>query len=264
MRLAGRVAVVSGAAGGIGSAIALALAREGARIGAIDIDREGSEAVAAEIRENDTEALAMHADLSRRGDVAAALEAIRKRFGRFDIAVSGIAYEEHTPLLAAEADAIRKSLDITALSAFHLCQLSAREMVERGEGGKIILINSLHAIAPFAGTIGYNMAEAALRQLGRSMAHELAPHRINVNLIEPGWIDTPGERRWHSDTQLRELGSRLPWGRLGTPNDIAHGVVYLASPEADYVTGTSLRIDGGLLASMPRLPTLEETGDEDP
>ncbi len=112
--------MVSAAAGGIGRAIALALAREGARIGAVDIDREGSEAVAAEIRENDAEALALHADLSRRQDVAAALEAIRERFGRFDIVVSGIAYEEHTPLLEAEADAIRKSLEVTALSAFHL------------------------------------------------------------------------------------------------------------------------------------------------
>jgi glucose 1-dehydrogenase len=103
---------------------------------------------------------------------------------------------------------------------------------------------------PAAGSAAYNMAKAAINHLGRTMAIELAPYRINVNMVNPGWIDTPGERKFSSEEQLRKAGERIPWGRLGTPEDIGKVVAFLASDEADYITGATLRVDGGFLLGL--------------
>jgi len=103
----------------------------------------------------------------------------------------------------------------------------------------------------------YNMAKGAINRLGQTMAAELAPYRINVNVINPGWIDTPGERRFATEDEIRERGPRIPWGRIGTPRDIAQAVAFLASDEADYVTGATLRVDGGFVLGL-RFPSEPE------
>jgi len=117
-------------------------------------------------------------------------------------------------------------------------------------GGKIVIISSILEEMPAPGSAAYNMAKAAVNHLGRTMAIELARYRINVNMVNPGWIDTPGERRFSSEVQLREGGKRIPWGRLGSPEDIGKAVVFLASDDADYVTGATLRVDGGFLLGL--------------
>ena len=123
---------------------------------------------------------------------------------------------------------------------FHMSQLVARHMVERGGGGKIVFISSCHAHTPYAGSVAYNAGKGGLNQMAFTIAAELYPHRINVNVIEPGWIDTPGEHEAFGDELMSKAGTALPWGRLGTPEDIGKAAVFLASDDADYITGAAL------------------------
>jgi glucose 1-dehydrogenase len=126
-----------------------------------------------------------------------------------------------------------------------MSQLVARHMVARGGRGKIIFMSSVLARMVHVGCAPYAAAKAGLNQLAFTIAAELARHRINVNVIEPGWIDTPGEREAFGDAAIAEHAPTMPWGRLGTPDDIGHAAAFLSSDEADYVTGTVLRVDGG-------------------
>jgi len=124
-------------------------------------------------------------------------------------------------------------------------QAVSRHFVERGGGGKIVFISSVHAEMPFARSAPYNAAKAGLNHLMRTIAAELSPYRVNVNAIEPGWIDTPNERAVFSAEALEREGRKLPWGRLGSPEDIGRAAVFLVSDAADYITGTVLPVDGG-------------------
>ncbi len=124
-------------------------------------------------------------------------------------------------------------------------QLVARHMVARGGGGKIVFISSVHARIPFARSAAYNAGTSGLNALAFTIAAELLKHRINVNVIEPGWIDTPGEHEAFGTQAIADAAPGLPWGRLGTPSDIGKAAAFLSSDEADYITGTTLLVDGG-------------------
>ena len=112
------------------------------------------------------------------------------------------------------------------------------------------MIGSVHEELAVPQSAAYNMSKAAINHLARTMAAELAAHRINVNVVNPGWIDTPGEREYYSEEEIREVGRGIPWGRIGTPADIAEAVAFLASDAADYITGAALRVDGGLVIGL--------------
>ena len=118
-------------------------------------------------------------------------------------------------------------------------------MVERGNGGKIVFVSSVHAEMPVARSIAYGAAKAGLNHMARTISVELSKHHINVNVIEPGWIDTPGEHESFDDDVIEQEGTKLPWGRLGLPQDIGQAAAFLASDEAEYVTGAVLPVDGG-------------------
>jgi glucose 1-dehydrogenase len=172
-----------------------------------------------------------------------ALEAL----GGVDILISNPAFSRRGDFLDYDPETFRDVLEGTLVSGFHLSQLVARHMVARGGGGKIVFISSVHARRPFRRSVAYNAGKAGLNHMAATIAAELAPHRINVNVIDPGWIDTPGEHEAFGDEFLRQAGPTLPWGRLGVPEDIGKAAVFLASDDADYVTGTSLLVDGGFL-----------------
>ena len=124
----------------------------------------------------------------------------------------------------------------------------------------MVVIGSPHALHPIPGSMAYNMAKAAVDQMARTAATELCGHRIRVNIVHPGWIDTPGERKFFAEEKLQRLGSELPWGRLGQPAEIARGVLFLCDPASDYITGTTLQIDGGIglpVQEMHRLQSPE-------
>ena len=115
--------------------------------------------------------------------------------------------------------------------------------------GKIVIISSVQSEVAAEGSAAYNMAKAAINHFASTLAAELAESRINVNVITPGWIDTPGERSFYSEEEIQEGGKQLPWGRIGTPRDIGKAVAYLASDDADYVTGSILKVDGGYVVA---------------
>jgi glucose 1-dehydrogenase len=151
-----------------------------------------------------------------------------------------------------------RTIEVSQFGVFHTCQFAAQQMVrqeQRGRSkGKIIVISSIHAELAVPTSGAYNMAKAAINHLVSTMAAELFDQHINVNTINPGWIDTPGERNFATEEEIREGANRLPWKRLGTIEDIGQAVVYLASDAADYVTGTMLRVDGGYVHGL-KLPS---------
>jgi len=246
MKLAGRTALVTGAGRGIGRGSALALARAGADL-AINDREETADlwATAAEIEALGRRAVILAGDAFDRAAgerlVASAIEAL----GRIDVFVSVPAFSRRAAFLDCPPDLLDRTLQGTLAAGFFMGQLVARHMVARGGRGKIIFISSIQAEMVHASCAAYAAAKAGLNQMAFTAAAELAPHRINVNVIEPGWIDTPAERQVFGDAVIDEQAAELPWGRLGTPADIGHAAVFLASDEADYITGTALRVDGG-------------------
>jgi glucose 1-dehydrogenase len=278
-RLAGRVALVTGAARGIGRGIALCMAEEGADVivndlpptpaGAAGQATDGlpkagvlrtaagaafsADATAREITSLGRQALACYADVSDRAQMARLLAEGVARFGRIDIAVANAAYSDREPFLEASWEGVLRTIEVTQFGVFHTCQAAARQMAAQGGGGKIIIIGSLLGEIPAALSAAYTMAKAAINHLARTLAIELAPQRINVNVINPGYIDTPGERKFADEELLRRVAPSIPWQRLGAPRDIGRAAVFLASDDADYVTGSALLVDGGYKVGM-RLP----------
>lgn len=245
-RLDGKRALVTGAGRGIGKGCAIELANAGAEL--ILNDRPGSEdlsTTAEEIRETGALCHIVEADVFSREGVDQLVREAAEAVGSIDILVSNPAYGRRGGFLDFPADEFDRVIDATFKSGFHLGQAVARHMVDRGNGGSIIFISSVQAEMPFERSAPYGAAKAALNHLTQSIAVELFPHRINVNAIEPGWIDTPNERVTFSAEVLEEAGKALPWGRLGLPEDIGKATVFLGSSAADYITGTVLPVDGG-------------------
>jgi glucose 1-dehydrogenase len=247
MKLLNRKALVTGAARGIGRGCALELARAGADVAINDLTASPeAEATVAEIRAMGRQAILIEGDVFERASgesvVARAIEAL----GLLDIFVSNPAFSRRGDFLDYDPALFERVLKGTLFGGFHMGQLVARHMVSRGGGGKIVFVSSVHARIPFARSIAYNAAKIGLTHMARTIAAELLPHRINVNVIEPGWIDTPGEHATFGSDTIAQAGPSLPWGRLGQPEDIGRAAAFLCSDDADYITGTELVVDGGL------------------
>ncbi|MCB1227199.1 MAG: SDR family oxidoreductase [Verrucomicrobiales bacterium] len=262
MNLNGKVALVTGAGQGIGKGCALELARAGADV--IINDRVGSPVVAetvAEVRALGRRCWEIGADVFSRAGCELLVETAVAEAGRIDILVSNPAYGLRGSFLEFDPTEFDRVIDATFKAGFHLSQLVARHMVERGGGGKMIFISSVHAEMPFARNVPYGAAKSALNALVEGAAVELFEHRINVNAIEPGWIDTPNEHKTFSPEVLAEEGRKLPWGRLGLPADIGRAAAFLASDAADYITGVVLPVDGGFRFKDLRAAALPEERD---
>lgn len=208
------------------------------------------EEVVAKINKAGRQALAWKADVSNCAEVKAMVEAAVKQFGGLDIAVANAGVSVRKPFTEFEWHDVERVLATSQFGVFHTCQFAAQKMVAQGRGGKIVLIASVHAQFPFARSAPYNMAKAAITHLGLTMANELAPQHINVNVIHPGWIDTPGERQFATEEEIQKGAAKIPWQRLGTPVDIGKAVAFLVSANADYVTGACLRVDGGFALGL--------------
>jgi glucose 1-dehydrogenase len=245
MRHSGKLALVTGAGRGIGKGCALELARDGADL--VINDRPGSSDLAqtaSAIRALGRTCTTIEADVFSRTGCEELVSRALNAAGRFDILISNPAYNKRSDFLDYDPSDFERVIQGVLVSGFHVSQLVARHMVERGGRGKILFISSVHAPVPYAKNSAYNAGKAGLNHLCRTIAVELARHRINVNAIEPGWIDTPGERAVFGDDVILNEGAKLPWGRIGTIEDIGRAASFLCSDEADYITGTILRVDG--------------------
>jgi glucose 1-dehydrogenase len=257
-RLAGKVALITGSSRGIGRAMALAMAGEGADI-VVNYRTHPKEAhdVAQSIANLGQNALLVQADVAERQAVQRMFDEAVERFGHVDIAVANASHSVLAPVVEANWEDVSRTFEVAQCGVFHTCQFAAQRMVKQTEsgrrGGKIIIIGSVHAELNMPNSAPYAMAKAAINHLGRTLAVELAPYHINVNTINPGWIDTPGERDRFGDARIDGGGNSVPWGRLGLPAEIAGMAVYLASADSDYVTGATLRVDGGYVLG-PRIP----------
>ena len=244
--LAGKVAVVTGAARGIGRSVALELASRGADIAIVDISHDDAAAdLVSAIEEMGRGAIAIPADVSSTAQVQATTEDVVGAFGRLDILVNNAAVSTRQPFLQTPLDHAERTMQVSQWGTYLCSYFAARQMVRQGNGGNIVMISSVHAERPYPNAAAYNMSKAGVNHLAASLALELAPERIRVNTIEPGWIYTPGERVHNSEQEIAERGRTLPMHRLGSPEEIARAVAFLCSDDASYITGANLRVDGG-------------------
>jgi glucose 1-dehydrogenase len=245
-KLAGQSALVTGASAGIGRAVALALAQQGADVAINYLTyADAAEELAEQVRGLGRKPLLLPADVSDQGAVEKMVARTEAELGRLDILVTCAAYSDREFFYSADLAGFRRTIDVTMWGAFFALRAAANAMIRAGRGGNVVVIGSPHAHVALPSCMAYNMAKAALDQMARTAALELVPHRIRVNIVHPGWTDTPGERKFFSEEVLRRASADLPLGRLARPEEIARGVLFLVDPDSSYITGSTLSIDGG-------------------
>ena len=256
MNLEGKVALVTGAGQGIGRAIALRLAREGADVAVNDVAPTNLSQVARQVESLGRRSMELLADVSNSEQVADMFERLLKHLGRLDILVNNAGIGTVRPILEFSEVDWDREFDINVKGVFLCSTAAARHMIDQG-GGKIINAASVAGIRASPYIVPYSASKAAVILLTQGLALELAPHAINVNAYAPGVIDTPMtdntnralalHRRLPVEDIIQQRLSRIPLGRLGTPDDIAELVAFLASEASDYITGQCIPIGGGLL-----------------
>lgn len=245
--LDGKKALITGASRGIGRGIAIELAKAGADV-AINYRSHPDEAdeVQGVCSQFGVKAITLAADMGVQSEAEGVIDQTIDGLGGIDIVVSNAVYSDRHLFYESDLNEFRKTIDVSMWGAFYLTRLASLRMISQGTGGNIVIISSPHAVLAIPGAMAYNMAKAAIDQMARTAAVELSEYRIRVNIVHPGWIDTPGERKFFSEETLREQGSMLPWGRLGRPEEIGRGVSFLCDPASEYITGSTLTIDGGI------------------
>lgn len=249
--LEGKVALITGAASGIGRATALTLARDGAALVVADIDASGGAETVATIADAGGRAHFVLADVTR--DAERMVEAVVQEFGRLDILVNNAGIFYTADLLDIAFDEWKRAVDVMYFGTFRCSQAAARQMVRQGEGGRIVNISSVNAFLGMPQSSHYNSAKGAIDQLTRCLAVELAPHGILVNGVAPGFVETPmaivNGVNEHETPEFQEFyvrRRRIPLARPALPAEIAEAVAFLVSPHCTYITGHTLVVDGGL------------------
>lgn len=256
-RLEGKVAIITGGDQGIGRAIALRLAAEGADIAfCYRANRAGAEEVMKSITaggagaETGRRALALQADLSDTTQARTFIEAVFDRFGTADILVNNAGLERRANFWEVSEQDYDLVLNVNLKAVFFITQAVVRQWITAKHTGKIINVSSVHEELPFPHFAAYCASKGGLKMFTRDLAVELAPFGITINNIAPGAIETPINKALLNDpVKLKPLLENIPLRRLGTPEDVSGVAAFLASADADYITGTTLFVDGGLLWS---------------
>jgi NAD(P)-dependent dehydrogenase (short-subunit alcohol dehydrogenase family) len=248
-RVTGKVALVAGAGGGIGGAGAEALAREGAAVLCTDLDLAAAQATAGRIRAAQGRAAAQLLDVGDRAQVDAAVAAAVREFGRLDILVDSAGISHHDNFLDLDAAIWDRIVAVNLTGMFHLGQAAARQMAAQGTGGSIINVTSQLAEVARPERAAYVSSKGGGRSLTHAMAVDLAAHGIRVNSIAPGPTLTGLTRASYANpAERRAIEAVIPLGRVGQPSDLAGAVLFLASDESGWVTGSTVTVDGGYLA----------------
>ena len=250
MKLQGKTALVTGGGRGIGRAIALALAQEGAQVAVLDILADNAAAVAREIEAIGVKALALPADLTKRAQVERAVADTLAQFGQIDILVNNAGWDRMEMFLESEEETWDKIIAINFKGILYVCKATLPSMVARGQG-KVISIASDAGRVGSMGEAVYAGTKGAIIAFSKTLAREVARYRVTVNVVCPGLTETPllqGIREQSPKTEkvIEAVTRAIPLGRVGQPEDIAAAVLYLASPAADFVTGQTLSVSGGL------------------
>lgn len=254
-KLKGQSALVTGASSGIGKAVAIALANEGANVVVnCSSHPEHGQEVADEIRSNGGTAIVYQADVSKEEEVLAMFKAMNTAFGTIDILVNNAGLQKDASFVDMSLADWQKVIDVNLTGQFLCAREAAREFIKRGivrersvAAGKIICMSSVHEVIPWAGHVNYATSKGGIMLLMKSMAQELAPQKIRVNSIAPGAIQTPiNKDAWETPEALNKLLELIPYKRIGQPEDIGKAAVWLASDESDYITGATIFVDGGM------------------
>ena len=247
MRLRDQVAIVTGAASGLGRAIARALAAEGARVAILDVNEAGAAETAGAVVEAGGEAAVIRTDVTARPQVEAAVADVR-RWGGVHVLVNNAGWDRPVPFLETDEAFWDRILALNLKAHFHLAQVVLPHMIRQG-GGKVVAIASDAGRVGSSGEAVYSAAKGGVIAFTKTLAREMARHRINVNCVCPGPSETPlfqAEFTAGRPALAEALKKAIPWGRLGQPEDVAGAVVFLASDEAEFITGQTLSVSGGL------------------
>jgi 3-oxoacyl-[acyl-carrier protein] reductase len=248
MRLARKVAIVTGAGRNIGEETAKLFAREGAKIAVVDLDRGRGEKVAAEIAAAGGVARAFVADVSDESQVEALVRDVTAAFSRIDILINNVAISDNKNMLDITKAEWDRVIGVTLTGPFLMSQHVAKAMVAQGSGGAIVNVGSTSGYFGRPRAIAYTAAKGGVRNLTRSMAIQLAPHDIRVMSLVPNKIGSPvGKDTFNPDRPVVNLRKNRP----GVPEDVARALLFLVSEDADFITGSELFVDGGVTAIMP-------------
>ena len=246
MKLKDRVAIVTGAARGIGKAIALGFTREGAKIALVDVDQEILEVAKNEIKRTKEEAIAIPCDITRSLEVKALVDQVRNTFGRIDILVNNAGIIRRGTIETVTEEDWDRVIEVNLKGTFNCCK-AVVEIMKYQKYGKIINVSSIAGkMGDITSAPGYGPSKAAMDALTKTLARQLAQYGINVNSVAPHAIETEMSAQW-SDERRKEIIASIPLGRLGKPEDVVNAVLFLASDDASFITGEILDVNGGAL-----------------
>lgn len=253
--LKGQKALITGSSSGIGEAAARNLAKAGASV-VINYhsDKEDAEKIVNDIRSEGGEAIAIGANVAKEDDVIAMFEQMYQEFGTIDILVNNAGIQKDAALVDMTLADWNLVINVNLTGQFLCAREAAKEFLKRGikpdiscAAGKIICMSSVHEVIPWAGHVNYASSKGGIDMMMKSLAQELAPHKIRVNSIAPGAIETSiNTEAWKTPEARADLLKLIPYNRVGVPDDIGKVVVWLASDESDYIHGTTLFVDGGM------------------
>ena len=254
--LEGQTALVTGASSGIGAQIAIAMGAAGAKVGVnYSFDKEWADQVVSEITGAGGEAIPLQADVSREDQVVRMFQTLIGEYGTIDILASNAGIQKDAAFADMTLAQWMAVIGVNLTGGFLCAREAVKEFLRRGvvperskAAGKIIFTSSVHEIIPWAGHANYATSKGGIMMLMKTIAQELAPQKIRVNSIGPGAIKTPiNESVWSDPQGAASMCKLIPYGRIGETNDVAPVAVWLASDAADYITGTTIFVDGGML-----------------